>query len=382
MLLRPFLAASVLSLAASAFLVVPSVSESIETVATAEDVRLQLHQIGAQNRDLQLPCSECSFPEKSEDGQINLVDNVENAVILHISAENKFLHINHQPIFPPPENFFPLTVTQIRKSDGQISDPVPVGVIQMEVFPVMPPQDGNELLSVRFTILQVNGRPVLVDTVVLNVIRTQDGELLIASTEVEATADDHLSWKQCGHDASCLKELLFSRIQSLLASAKARLAKISSGFRFGKGCQKGKGGHRGPLPDHHGPEGHHRPEGHHKPEDHRMPGGHRHHPHGHHRHHHGWHGTISRAVRFIVIPALLGVMAGLAASSIGMLVGQLIVFLWLRYRRVTNRTCHPAPSTVECGTFSEKEVLISEISEELPPYSDEDLENAHPVDSK
>jgi len=370
MLLRPFLAASVLSLAASAFLVVPSISGSVERVATVEDLQPQIHRIGAQNRDLQLPCSECSFPEKSEDGQIDLVDNIENAVILHISAENKFLHINHQPIFPLPENIFPLTVTQIRTSDGLISDPVPVGGFQIDVSPVMPPQDGNELLSVRFTILEVNGRPVLVDTVVLNVIRTQDGELLIASTEVEATAGDHFLWKQCGRDVSCLKELLFSRIQSLLASARARLAKISSGFRFGKGCQKGKGGHRSPLPNHH------------RPEDHRMPGGHRHHPHGHHRHHHEWYRTVSRAVRFIVIPALLGVMAGLAASSIGMLVGQLIVFLWLRYRRVTNKTCHPSPSTVECGTFSEKEVLISEDSEELPPYSDEGLENAHPVDSK
>jgi hypothetical protein len=228
----------------------------------------------------------------------------------------------------------------------------------MEVSPLMPPQDGNELLAVHFTVLQVESRPVLVDTVVLTVIRTSTGELLIGQTEVEATTGDHGSWKQCGRDTGCSRSLLFARIQSLLASARARLTSFTSRLPFGKGCHKGA--HADAKPGH------------------RKTGGHHHHHHGHHgMHHHGWRRAFFRAVRFIIVPALLGVMAGLAASAIGMLVGQLIVFLWLHYRRSTNKTRRSAPNTVERGTSSEKEALMaSESAEELPPYSDEDAANA------
>jgi hypothetical protein len=91
-----------------------------------------------------------------------------------------------------------------------------------------------------------------------------------------------------------------------------------------------------------------------------------HHHHMHHMHHGKWERTVHRVVRFIVVPAVLGVLAGLAASALGMLVGQIVVFMWQRFRRSTPK------KSLEQGTVSEKQGLMME-SEELPPaYSDEE----------
>lgn len=92
-------------------------------------------------------------------------------------------------------------------------------------------------------------------------------------------------------------------------------------------------------------------------------------PHHHHHMHHGhWERTFSRVVRFIVVPAILGVLAGLAASALGMLVGQVVVFFWQRYRRSGSKRSE------ERGTVGEKQGLMAEASDELPPaYSDEEM---------
>jgi hypothetical protein len=90
--------------------------------------------------------------------------------------------------------------------------------------------------------------------------------------------------------------------------------------------------------------------------------------------------TLFRVVRFIIVPAVLGIFAGLTASAIGMLVGQAVVFLWMRYRRGTKPA--GSASTLEQGDFSEKAVLLMEeevSNEELPPYTDD--EHA-PLDTK
>ncbi len=44
------------------------------------------------------------------------------------------------------------------------------------------------------------------------------------------------------------------------------------------------------------------------------------------------HGT-KKVFAFVILPILVGVAFGLAASAVGMFVGQIVVFLWLRRRR-------------------------------------------------
>ncbi|KAJ5702520.1 hypothetical protein N7488_010068 [Penicillium malachiteum] len=97
--------------------------------------------------------------------------------------------------------------------------------------------------------------------------------------------------------------------------------------------------------------------------------------------HHHMHGpphgafshTFSRVVRFIVVPAILGVLAGLTASAIGMLVGQAVIFLWQRYRG-TKKQEHKA--AWEEGAACEKQGLMTETIEYLPEYTEEITETS------
>ena len=42
--------------------------------------------------------------------------------------------------------------------------------------------------------------------------------------------------------------------------------------------------------------------------------------------------VLVTTVKVVFVPILIGVAFGMAASAVGMLVGQVIVFLWMRFR--------------------------------------------------
>lgn len=302
--------------------------------------------------------------------------------MLDLSIEDNRLLANGRQIFPPvPPS--PIDVFQ-QLEDGDVAGPMPVGYA-LEVMPVASPSDepGADLLDVRFTILDLETHPVPVDTVAITLIQDPAGELYIAKTEVEKTAPpaDRLSWKKCNGKPKCLQELLVSRVRGLLAAAKERIMGMRPGPKAGrKGCHGKPKGLKGMMGGHHGPHSHHDEVG---PDGMPFPGfegpkGHRHHGHfdpesadrPHHMHHgHPPHGafahTFSRVVRFILLPAILGVLAGLTASAVGMLVGQAIVFLWQRYRG-TEPQEHKA--AWEQGDACEKQGLMAESEEVLPEY--------------
>lgn len=265
---------------------------------------------------------------------------------------------NGRQIFPPPPPTH-ITATQRRVQDGAESEPIPVGYA-LEVMPVAVPADepSLRLFSLRFTVLDLAGHPVPLDTVAISLIQDAEGNLAIAKTEVEDTAPSDDSWKQCHGKPSCLRKLLFDRMRALLASAKSRFRGMASNLSGSKSCRR-------PIR----PFGHSRlPHDRFDPNDFPMKehAGHPHSPH--HMHHGGWERTASQLIRFIVIPAILGVLAGLTASAVGMLVGKLIVSLWSRYRRGSS---FQSSSSLEDGTEVEKEGLI-ESSGDLPPaYTDD-----------
>ena len=277
----------------------------------------------------------------------------------------------------------------------------------VEVMPVPTSDDtpGVELIDVRFTVLDLETKPVPVDTVAVSLIKDAAGDLSIAKTEIEHTAPpaDELSWKQCSGKPKCMQELLFARIRGLVSSAKARV--MGKGKPKGnKGCKhkahKGHKGPMGPMGGHHGPGKHHDefdmdeffpmpefdgpkgfgPKGHPHPFDFDngdMPPPPPPPPH-HHGHHHpppppgAFSHAFSRVFRFIVIPAILGVLAGLTASAVGMLVGQAVVFFWRRHRG-TNPDVHKA--AWEDGNACEKQGLMRESTEStedaLPEFTEE-----------
>lgn len=270
--------------------------------------------------------------------------------MLDFAIEENRLLANGRQIFPPVP---PSPVTTIQQlDDGELAGPMPVGYA-LEVMPVASPSDepGAGLLDVRFTILDLESHPVPVNTVAVTLIQDPQGELYIAKTEIQKTAlpSERLSWKKCQGKPKCLQKLMVARVHGLLAAAKERVAGMASKAGL-KGCSKNKAIMSADA--------------------------------GRPHHHVSTHGvlalTFSRIVRFIVIPALLGVMAGLTASAIGMLVGQAIVFLWQRFR---DSKPHEHPAAWEEGDTCEKQGLITEYTEEeLPEYTEEQSQRRGSMD--
>ena len=275
---------------------------------------------------------------------------------MKFSIEDAFLLANGHQIFPPPPPAR-ITAVQHRVQDGAESEPIPLGYA-LEVMPVAASSEdpGLELLAVRFTVLDLDGHPVPLNTVAISLIHDGKGNFYIAKTDIEETAPSSVSWKQCRGKPNCLRKLLLVRMRALFASAKARLLGMASKVRGSKGCHKLGRPNAGDSPFWaQGHAGHNRPE-HGRPH------------HMHHMHHAGLERTISRIVRFILIPATLGVLAGLTASALGMLVGQVVVSLWLRYRRSKSQQPN---ANLEEGTEFEKQGLMVESSDDLPPaYTD------------
>ncbi|KGO77987.1 hypothetical protein PITC_025150 [Penicillium italicum] len=378
MFVRSVLLGGAAALGASAMLVVPEMEPKVDII---EDGFVNVHPVLLENVHhaiVDLPCSECPLRETNDEGVVSWTTGKPSSLTLELSIEDNRLLANDRQIFPPAPPIPILAVQQ--NEEGEDSAPMPVGYA-LEIMPMAAPSDepGYELLDIRFTVLDLEAHPVPVDTVAITVLQDPNGELFIARTEIENTApaSDRLSWKKCHGKANCLQELLLSRIRGLLAGAKARVMGIAKASR--KSCH---GKHKGKQMGHH--------QGHHE-EDHDVvpfppppsfgeegsgrekfgPGGHHGHAHGSARpqHHHPHHGafarTFSRIVHFIVVPAVLGVMAGLTASAIGMLVGQAVVFLWQRYR---GTTVSERKAAWEDSEACEKQGLMA-----TPRYSEEVL---------
>ncbi|PLN79792.1 hypothetical protein BDW42DRAFT_122146 [Aspergillus taichungensis] len=342
--LRSLLLGGTLALATNALLIVP---EMMDDPAAAPGISaletLEAH--AAQQQQVELHCTECPFREEDSSAVYWVTDGSETTLSLNFSVEKGVLLANDHQIFPPSSPS-PLVAVQHRLSDGEKSAPIPLGYA-VEVIPVpSAPEELMDLVAVRFTVLDLDGHPVPLNTVAMHLVHTPSGDLYIAKSEIEETTPDKMSWRQCRGRPSCLRRLLFSRMRSLFASAKSRM--LSMARKPGCGGRRPAAGHR-------------------RPHDFAFPealeaDGHRRIDYG------AWERTLSRVVRFILVPAVLGVLAGLVTSALGMLVGQLVVSLWRRHSR------RSAPlDTEEQGTVPEKQGLMTASYEEQPPaYRDDE----------
>lgn len=265
-----------------------------------------------------------------------------------------------------------LTAPQVRVEDGQQTRPIQLDFAWESLPPVTSEANPDlSILPIQFTILGLQGYPVKVDTVAIHLLRAP-GQTSIAKisqipfedTPGATTCDTSSKWSICR-----LRAIIVARMQAMYEAAKAR-AHAAHGWvkGQGKGC-RGKfghrGGHRGGPPGmhhEHDQAAHHGP--HHGPH------------HGHHAHRFGR--LLHQTLRFFVIPALLGVIGGLLASAIGMLAGQFIAFLWIRYHRGGRR-----------GTVREVEIVIEEdekaaliIDGDIAPPEYQDLESIAAQDEK
>ncbi|KIW68147.1 hypothetical protein PV04_04113 [Phialophora macrospora] len=393
--IAPALVAGCLALEASAFLVPLEVSEA------AQHAKSELASLLATTgHTVDLDCPGCPYfgVEDTEHPD----DDVENQIHLEFDIDpEQGLTINGLPIFSfdPSNAAIPYVVTapQIRVEDGQQTGPVQLDFAWERLPPITSPDEPDiSILPIRFTILGLEGHPVKVDTIAIELLRTPEQTSVariltipFEDTPGAQTCDTTSKWSLCR-----LRAIIVARLQAIMEAAKARASTATKGWGGedesedkpkGKGCGRGRGkgpGMFGGRPPHGfgGPHGG-PPNGFHGP-PHRGPhgphGAHGPHHHGQHYGHHHFHRfghMLHQTLRFFVIPAILGVIGGLMASAIGMLVGQCISYLWIRFHRggVRGNATGREIRVVEIVLDEEEKdaLIINEEAMESPPeYKD------------
>ncbi|ETI24195.1 hypothetical protein G647_03564 [Cladophialophora carrionii CBS 160.54] len=414
--IAPALVAGYLALQASAFLVPLEVSEA------AQQAKSELASLLATTgHTVDLDCPGCPY-FGVEDTQ-HPEDDVENKIHLEFDMDSEQgLTINGLPIFSsdPSNAAIPYIVTapQIRVEDGRKTDPVQLDFAWERLPPITSADEPDvSILPLRFTILGLQGYPVKVDTIAIELLHTSDQTSIarilsipFEDTPGAQTCDTTSKWSLCR-----LRAIIVARLQAIMEAAKARASSATKAWSSAnnsedqpkdKGCGRGRGKgpgmfggrpphgfggphggpHRGPPngfhgPPHRGPHGLHGPHGPHGPHHH---GPHHHGQHfAHHRFHRFGH-MLHQTLRFFVIPAILGVIGGLMASAIGMLVGQCISYLWIRFHRggVRGNATGRDIRVVEIVLDEEEKdaLIIDEEAIDTPPeYTDVE---AHTVDEK
>lgn len=374
----------------SAFLIPPTIPDDI-----VKDTRFQkenkntkdlIHALLAEKTEvLNLECPGCPYAaahrEDRDAGPVNegiaWIQNVENSIHLEFDTHENGLQVNGHPIYPFEAALQArstlVKATQIRKDTHERSVDFPLNFVADASAPVTSPDnDGIQLISIEFTILGLNGIPVKVPTISIKLIKTPHNEYVITQllvvpfhkTPGAKTCESSTSWSLCR-----VKAILAAHLKSMIEAAKERCHKMQAWIeQRPKGC-KGKRPHAsGPHPhDDHENKHHHNPEDHppHHHHNNNQLGGHG----KHHKYHRVGH-MLHQMVRFFVIPAFLGIIGGLAASAIGMLVGQAIVFFWVRTYRNGQRGPLRARQEEIIIVEGEKDGLLEEVEEALPEYTD------------
>lgn len=270
------------------------------------------------------------------------------------------LTLNAVPLFPhdPTNAGVPYVVSapQIRGADGSHTEPVQLEFAYERLQPIQAPEDPEiTILPLRFTVLGLRGYPVKVDTISIDLLETHTQTsfarfslIPFEDTPGATTCDTSSKWSLCR-----LRAIIATRLQSIMAVAKVR-AHGSKGWVRGSGCSGKRFGDAG-----------------------------KHHRHGHyaggrqHRHHHHAHRfghILHQTLRFFVIPALLGVIGGLMASAVGMLVGQIISYLWIRFHRRGQRGDANVRVVEIVVSEDEKSALMAGTDDLPPPPEYKDVE--------
>ncbi|KAJ5562410.1 hypothetical protein N7535_003137 [Penicillium sp. DV-2018c] len=324
MLMRSALLGGVAALGASAMLVIPEMEPNVDRVEDGFGNVDPIIMENARHAVLELPCAECPFRANNERGVVSWMEGKPSSLTLDFSVADNALLANGRRIFPPAQ---PLPILAVQQNeDGEVSTPMPVGYT-LEIMPTRTSDEGYELLDIRLTILDLDAHPVPVDTVAITVLQDPNGELFITQTEIvkSLSASDPSTWKECHGKAKCLQELLISRIRGLLAGAKDRM--MSMATSGAKTCHDKYKAKTTIDPD-------------------------------------------SLSFGYILVLVVVSTLAGVIATAVGMLVRQVVILVWQRYRGT-----EPAEyqAVWENGEACEKQGLMAvprDPEDALPEYTE------------
>ncbi|KAL8901717.1 MAG: hypothetical protein Q9192_000404 [Flavoplaca navasiana] len=367
MLFPTFLSAG-FALTANAFLLPPEAARTFE----AATKNIAPNTINPLSRSVALDCSDCPFALKSQrNGRHEWTNSVKSNLQLHFTSENKKLMLNGVPFYPviPPFTPAPLTAKQIQKDVGEEIEGYTGDLrlsYSLEVdsekkhFPVR----GQEaiLSEMTLSIMGLDNEVIRVDDIKIKALSLPNSanaehELIIVSVDTQPTDNNDT---ECGTIICRVMHKVKGAMRKAHAHAKTAAHKVKCfcvkcihnlGFAPQHSSYRpaipGQAGNPSRLPTHHV----------------MRPGQFKAHHNSQYPHARPWVHTLARAVKhafsIVLLPIIVGVIFGVTASAIGMLVGQLIVAVWLRLRRNNSRNVSYEP-------------VETEEKDSLPKYEDMD----------
>ena len=337
-----------------------------------------------------LDCSNCPYALQSErNGQHEWTTFVPNDLEMTLEVANNAITFNGVTIFPVTNPGSPpvLTVKQVVKKGAETSMKGLDRDLRLSYSLEMtskPFDDGNSLIIISISPMALDGEMIRIDDLEIKAIQDSAGTVrpildsrlisqivqLTLLQQVTLHTVETITPPPNGPDAQCSNVMcrvmskLLSGITRIKTAAKAATHKVKCLCVKCFHCVMHLMGHKPHHKGHHAPPGvPHRladgtlelPTHHHfKPQDGR--------PHHHQKwQHKSFFGRMAHimwlTVKIAFVPILIGIAFGMAASAIGMLVGQAVVLLWIRYRRNDE-----APAYEELPSDEKEEVP--------PPYED------------
>lgn len=362
-LLPTILSAAALAFPASAFLLPPTDAAGVSDKFWKPEVK---GIDPAAQSLLKLDCPGCPFAVGEKDGQYTWAkDVVDSSLLLNFTLADDKILLNDRVFFPMEfPHLHAFFAPQIRKSNSkdlpEHSVPVRMGYA-LEAIP-HETHEGHDWFILQFTVFDLAGRQVHIDTVKLMYTINNDGNIplvMIDTIPVDAPGSPSAIGMDCKNSLCRMKAMIIEKIKQAIRKAKeaAAAAKNSKPAAWVKGCHNK---FRGGRPNHHGRPDHGKPRPHHRPHHGGRP--HRHHEHKNLR------DRIRRFARAVIVPVLLGICAGITAGAIGMIVGHALAYLWIKYARGGRRGPYSRVAQQEEAVIpEEKEGLMTE----FPPNYDE-----------
>lgn len=370
---------------------------------------VELLAVNPEWQTIKLPCPECVFPtkqtevEEAAEGDVMWIQGGANSLLLNITTifDGHAVGLDNYPLYPPLASVNKASVDMIHSDASmvQLQDgsatrkSVTVSAASTVASEEHVSPDGESVVRAKYQIFSIDNHPVTVDGVEVTALKRKDGKMALLNVEPVPKADtifdslpphhpgSHDNKKPSEHHKPCSLPAPICHFRDVV---EAKMSELKAGIphyklKFGKpGChgRKGKGQgvrlptHRRP-PHFQGAEGPHahRPDGHRgKPWRHHGAGFA--HPH-HHHHASGVHRAL-QSILFVLVPIFLGITMGLLVSVVGMLVGRLIAFVWLRFVRGGRRGYASVRLNEEEAEAedAEKDDVESVVSEPLPKYEE------------
>jgi hypothetical protein len=180
-------------------------------------------------------------------------------------------------------------------------------------------KDGSKIYTLELNVLAVSGTPVVMQGIEMTVNMSPDGALSFGSVRAIPKG------KGCGRNFKCLANKMMTKLRNMKTPFSKTKGKFGCGGNpIAEGLDMPPPSHGRHHPHHGGHGGHGRHRGHGR-------------PHGHKYHHRPHRHSIFHRIAFqVLLPILVGIIAGMTVSLAGLAIGHVLVNL---YRKVKGIKC-------------------------------------------